>query len=235
MPKRRHAGAAAAKRRGPAWGQIGLIVLGTAALAAAWRFTPLAEFLTPSEVREWSQAARRTPWAPLVLVFAYIPAAIVMFPRPLLTLVAVVAFGPWLGFGYSTVGIVAAALATYAVGRFMRYETIRKTVGDRLDAVKKVLDRHGILSVFAVNMSPTPPFVLQGIIAGAIRVRLFDYIAGTVLSVIPGMIAWSIFGTQINAALSDPEEVSYWLIGGAVVLLVAVAFATRRWITKKDP
>ena len=39
-----------------------------------------------------------------------------MFPRPLITLFAVIAFGPWLGFVYSMTGILLAALVTYYVG-----------------------------------------------------------------------------------------------------------------------
>src|SRR5688572_3607655 len=66
--------------RRPAWGKIILILGVAAALGAAWRYTPLAELITPQRLTEWSKVARRTPWAPFALVFAYVPAVLVMFP-----------------------------------------------------------------------------------------------------------------------------------------------------------
>ena len=89
------------RRDGPAWGKIALIALVIAALSAIWRYTPLREFLTPERVFDWAQTFGRQWWAPLAVMAAYTPACFTMFPRPLITLFAVVAFGPWLGFVYS--------------------------------------------------------------------------------------------------------------------------------------
>src|SRR5688572_33431380 len=85
------------KRDGPAWGKIALIALGFAALSAVWRYTPLREFLTPERVFDWAQTFGSKWWAPIAVILAYTPACFTMFPRPLITLFAVIAFGPWLG------------------------------------------------------------------------------------------------------------------------------------------
>jgi hypothetical protein len=42
-----------------------------------------------------------------------------------------------------------------------------------------------------------------------------------------------VFGDQINAALDDSANVSWWLIGGAVLLLVAFTFLARRFLAKR--
>ena len=99
--------------RKPAWGKLIGIALACAALAAAWRFTPLAELVTPERIIAWAKAVRGTWWAPVAVVLIYTPAAFVLFPRPLLTLLTVIAFGPWLGFVYGMAGILLSALATY--------------------------------------------------------------------------------------------------------------------------
>ena len=49
--------------------------------------------------------------------------------RPLLTLITVVAFGPWLGFAYSMLGIMIAALATYYTGRALPRDTVKRIAG----------------------------------------------------------------------------------------------------------
>jgi hypothetical protein len=98
----------ASKRGRPAWGKLGLALLVVAALAAAWRFTPLSDYVTADRIAQWARAIRATPWAPVVVIVAYTPAAFIMFPRPLLTLLTVIAFGPWLGFAYGMTGILVS-------------------------------------------------------------------------------------------------------------------------------
>ena len=109
-----------AARRGPAWGKIVAIALVIAALAAAWRYTPLSEYVNAERIEAWARNTGDVPWAPLVVMLAYTPACLVMFPRPLITLFAVLSFGAVLGFVYSIIGILGAALATYYLGRALR-------------------------------------------------------------------------------------------------------------------
>src|SRR5688500_6892124 len=86
------------ERKGPAWGKIAAIAIAIACLAAAWRYTPLSEYVTAERIMGWAESVGSVAWAPLVVMAAYTPACLVMFPRPLITLFAVIAFGPVLGF-----------------------------------------------------------------------------------------------------------------------------------------
>jgi len=219
--------------RGPAWGKLALILVGAAALAAVWRWTPLADHVTAERILGWTRAVRDTWWAPIVLVAAYTPAAFVLLPRPLLTLVSVMTFGVLFGLAYSTTGVLLAALVTYYAGRALPKETLQRLAGDALEPAGKLLRSHGVVAVFGSNMLPTPPFVVQNMIAGAVRIRLWKFMLGTFLALLPGMLAWTVFGDQINAALDDTSKVSFWLIGAAVVLLVAFTFAARHLLAKR--
>ena len=219
--------------RGPAWGKIALILVGAAALAAAWRWTPLAEYVTAERILGWTRAVRDTWWAPIGLIAAYTPAAFVLLPRPLLTLVSVMTFGVLFGLAYSTTGVLLAALVTYWAGRMLPKKTLQRLAGDALEPAGKLLRAHGVLAVFGSNMLPTPPFVVQNMIAGAVRIRLWKFMLGTFLALLPGMLAWTVFGDQINAALDDTAKVSWGLIVGALVLLVAFTFIARRLLVKR--
>src|SRR5688500_19530656 len=109
----------------------------------------------------WARAARGVEWTPLVVIALYTPAAFVMFPRPLLTLLTVIAFGPWLGFAYGMAGIITAALATYYTGRLLPERTVQRLAGDRLDDVVKALRRHGLMAMLAVRIIPVAPFAVE--------------------------------------------------------------------------
>src|ERR1700752_1013028 len=123
------------KKRGPAWGKIVAAAVVVAALAAAWRWTPLAEIVTVENILRWTRAVRDTWWAPIVMVAVYTPGSLILLPRPLLTLVSVLSFGVLFGLLWATLGVLLAALATYGLGRLMKRETVRRIAGDNFEQV----------------------------------------------------------------------------------------------------
>jgi phospholipase D1/2 len=90
-----------------------------------------------------------------------------------------------------------------------------------------------VLAVFGANMLPTPPFAVQNMIAGAARIPLWKFMLGTFLALLPGMVAWTVFGDQIANAMEGSGKVNYWLVGAAVVLLIGFTFFARRWLAKR--
>jgi len=222
-----------AEDRSPAWVKLALLLLACAALAAAWRYTPLAEFASRQRMLEWARVARATRWAPFALAAAYIPAAFIMFPRPLLSLLVIVAFGVWVGGAVVAAGVLAAALSTYFLGRQLSRDRVRRLAGRHFERLSALLREHAIIAVFAANMLPAPPFVVQGMMAGAIRMKLWQYTLGTLLSLTPGLLAVLVFGHQLTMALQDTSKVSYVAIGGAVVAMAIVIFLASRWLARQ--
>src|SRR6185503_13317186 len=138
----------------------------------------------------WARAFGATWWAPIVVMISYTPAAFVMFPRPLITLAAVIAFGPWLGF-------LAAAVVTFFAGRRMRRDTVRRLAGPRIERMVEVLRRHGLLAMSLLRLVPLAPFFVVGVVAGAVRLKLWHLAAGTAIGMLPGTLAATIFGDQL--------------------------------------
>ena len=217
----------------PAWYKLAAFALVLAAFAAVWRYTPLAEYLTAEQVSGWARMLGSTWWAPYALIVVYTPAAFVMFPRPLITLTAVIAFGAWAGFACAIAGITVAALASYVAGRAMPRATVRRIAGAKLDAMSKVLRKKGFLAVLAVRIVPVAPFVVIGIVAGALRIKLWHFVAATVVGVLPGTLATTVFGDQLQAALEDPSRINYWVVGGVALVFAVMTVMMRRWFAKQ--
>ena len=215
-----------------AWVQLALIFLALAALTGAWRFTALAHVVTPQKIVEWAQDFGERPWAPLVVMAAYTPACLIMFPRPLITLAAVIAFGPWLGFGYALAGIVASAVVTYAIGRRLRRDTVRRLAGPKLDRMIEVLKKYGLLAMTLLRLVPIAPFAVESIVAGAIHVRLRDVVIGTAIGLVPGTLATAVFGDAIETTLAGSGDVNWWLVAGTVGVLAGGIVAVKRWFTR---
>jgi uncharacterized membrane protein YdjX (TVP38/TMEM64 family) len=227
MPQRQR------RKRKPAWAEIIGALVFLALLGAAWRYTPLSDYITTERVGGWAKAVGGTWWAPIAVVLAYVPASFVMFPRPLLTLFTVIAFGPRLGFVYSMLGITVAAWATYYAGRAMPKPTVKRLAGDKLDQMGTKLRKHGFLAVVAWRTTPVTPFTLDGIMAGALRIKLWDYTAGTIVAMLPGVLATTIFGHQIKRWIENPDEISYWILGAIVVVFGLITWGVSRWFAKQ--
>lgn len=219
-----------ASRRLGLWAKAAAILLLVGALAALWRFTPLAEVFTAERVTGWARDFAQVRWAPLIVLGAFTIASIVMFPRPLITLFAVVAFGPWLGFTYSMAGVLIAALLSYVAGMRFDRNTVRRLGGPKLNRMIQVLRERGFAAVTALRLVPLAPFAVEGLVAGAIRISLWDFMLGTALGMLPGLLAATVFGDQLAAALTGTGRINFWLIGGIAAGLAMGAVLVRRWL-----
>ena len=84
--------------------QIGLVMLVVLALSLAWHFTPLAKAADIELLRGRLAGFAGQPWAPLVVLAAFVAAGLVAFPLTILIAATAAAFGPWLGLAYAASG-----------------------------------------------------------------------------------------------------------------------------------
>jgi phospholipase D1/2 len=216
----------------PAWGKIVALAVVFFVLFLSWRYTPLAEIITADNVMAWARRMRRIEWAPFAVIAIYTPAAFLMFPRPLITLFAVLAFGPRQGFAIAITGIIGSALATYFVGRALPEKTLHRLAGRYLERTTRAVRRRGLMSVFAVSVAPVAPFPVVGMVAGAARIKLWHYILGTVLGMVPGTLATTVFANEIEAALENPARINYWIVAAVLAVLIALVVVVRRWMVR---
>jgi len=205
----------------------------TAVLTLLWRYTPLADAVTPERVVAWVDGMSEKWWTPLVILAAYTPAMVVMFPRPLITLAAVVAYGPYLGGLLAMMGIEIASTAGYFAGRLMKEETLHRWAGPKFEHVAAFLKRRGLFATFMVRVLPVAPFAVVSAVAGALRLRLWHLVAGTFFGMFPGMFGTTLLGDQLAEALST-GEVNWWVVAAALTILAGVALFARRWLLRLE-
>jgi phospholipase D1/2 len=157
--------------------------------AALWTWGGVPDWLSPTRLAEWAAPLRSSPLAPFVTIGAYVLGSAVMLPVTLLIMATVLLFGPWLGMLHAFLGATAAAAVTWAVGRSLWRDTIRRIAGRHVDRVSRRLGRHGVLSMAVVRLVPVAPFTIVNLVAGALHVRLDQFLAGTILGMAPGIVA----------------------------------------------
>jgi phospholipase D1/2 len=218
------------KRVPPGTKAVIVLSLFAVALAMVWQLTPLASVVTLQTAYEWAHAIHDLPWAPLVIILAYTPASLVMFPRWLITMAAVIAFGAWAGFAYAMSGAVLAATASYLAGRMVHRDTVRRLAGRRLNTLSRVLVKRGVIAVTLVRLVPIAPFVVVNLVMGAMRIRPHHFVIGSILGFLPGLLAATVLSDQIAASFGDRTGLNPWTIGAAAVAIVTLAFYGQRWL-----
>lgn len=201
-----------------------LVVALLLVLPFAWAWTPggpaegvnaMAEFLAP---------IRDSVVGPLVVIVAFVVAGLVAFPISLVVLATLLAYGPIAGSLLAAVATMISAFTGYVVGRVAGRPILRRLGGRAVDRLGHALERWGLLACAALRVVPIAPFTLVNLIAGTSGVRSFDFIAGTLLGVVPGVIAAAVF----SDAVTHPGHRSMLALGAALVI-VAAAWIWARW------
>jgi phospholipase D1/2 len=211
---------------------FGGVLLAAIILALVWTHTPLADMVTRENAAALGNRFSGYWWAPLLVIVAYTPASFIMFPRWLVTMTAVIAFGPWKGFVYAMTGVIVAAIATFLPGRLIGRDRLERYAGPRLKRVAKFMQQRGLIADTAVRLVPIAPFPVINMAMGALRVRLGHFMLGTLLGMLPGMLAATVLSDQLAAALEEPARVNGWLIAAAILALATLAFFGQRMLRR---
>ncbi|WP_175922901.1 VTT domain-containing protein [Burkholderia latens] len=212
---------------------LGTAVLLVAALALAWRFSPLGKELNVASLARAAAHAAQLPGAPALLLAGYVVAATLSVPITLLITVTGLVFGAWPGLAYAAVGTMVAAAATYWIGRWLGRDAVRRLAGARANRLSEHIGRRGVVAMAVLRLLPIAPFTIVNLVAGASHIGLRDYLIGTALGMLPGIVLTVTFAHQLTAAFSHPGPGAFaWLAAIGVVLVgvsVLLVRVLRRW------
>jgi phosphatidylserine/phosphatidylglycerophosphate/cardiolipin synthase-like enzyme/uncharacterized membrane protein YdjX (TVP38/TMEM64 family) len=212
--------------------KLAIFLAALIALSLAWLYTPLASFAQPDYLRAQLRGLEQAPFAPLVIVGGFLILELVAFPITLLIAATAAAFGPWLGFLYAALGVLASALSTYAVGALLGQEALRGVLGKRMQRVRRAISRRGVLAIAAIRLVPIAPFAVVNAAAGALRVRLADFLYGTAIGMAPGLLLMSAIGHQAIELLIEPSITTIALLLLGVLTWIGLAFAAQTLVAR---
>src|SRR5690606_27624886 len=124
---------------------LGTFALALAALAVAWRWTPLREWVNLASLVELARQLEDMPFTPIAVIGSYVIAGLVMMPVTLLIAVTGIVFGPVEGFIYAMAGTLLSGATTYGVGWRLGRDTVRRLVGPRINRLSRHIAKQGIL------------------------------------------------------------------------------------------
>lgn len=220
------------KQRAARWLIISVAFVIASAAVLLWRYTPLAEWADPDRVAKWMEEMRGSAWAPLIVLAAFVIGGLIMFPLTLLITATAVVFAPFVAVALSLIGALLNAVTLYLIGRGLMRQTMTHAFGTYVEKLRRALDRSGIIAVATIRMVPIAPFTLVNLAAGAIDVRLRDYVLGTLLGVLPGTVALTAFGHQLREILERPTLMNVALLAGAIAAWIALSLGLQRLVAR---
>ena len=164
-------------------------------------------------------------WAPAALIAAFVVINLVGIPGTPLTLAAGVVWGWLAGAAWVMAAIMIGTavpflLTRHATPRLQR--TIEKNFGW---AVSK-LRGSGLTSVMLLRVVHVFPFAAISYAAGLAGVRWRDYLAGTFLGTLPGVVIYTYLADSILRGVVSPKEAAV-RIAIAAALLAALVVVPR--------
>lgn len=131
----------------------------------------------------------------LMLIQTIIP----ILPSVVVMVVAVLAYGPFMGGIVAWTGLLLAAALGYGMGMSLGPVTVDRLVGAMAKRkVERTVDRYGVWAVVAARISPVLSTDAMSIVAGLARMQFWRFLVATALGTLPLAIAVAWLGSSIE-------------------------------------
>ncbi len=177
--------------------------------------------INPAQLQTWLKQAGN--WAPIIYIVLYTVATILVLPSTPLNLTGGVIFGPWLGTLWTSIAAVIAAVVAFAFTRTVGREIIAQRLAGRWQAMDAEMCQGGLFYMFAIRLLPIIPYGLVNFAAGLTSVRFRDYLLGTILGTVPGVLPFVMLGSSVQAMRTGDVLP---LVGALALIGVLVGGAT---------
>jgi phosphatidylserine/phosphatidylglycerophosphate/cardiolipin synthase-like enzyme/uncharacterized membrane protein YdjX (TVP38/TMEM64 family) len=212
------------------------VALVLAALVFVWNYTPLADWTDPDKIARALEAFRANSMAIPILLGAYLVGGLLLFPLTALITVTGMVLGPWAGFFCGITGSLISAAAGFGIGHVAGKSTLTHLLGKRFRRIKRVVTSRSVLAVMVIRMVPVAPYTVVNAALGAVGVGFWPYIAGTLLGLLPGVLALTVLGDRLLQAWRNPEPLNIIWFVLAILVWLSLAIGLQRLVAriKKD-
>ena len=174
-------------------------------------------------------------WAPVAFVGAYIAVVVFMLPAFLLIMAGGAVFGVVKGSVLVMCGALMGGTLAFLIARHLARSLVERRVAANptLATLDRVIGEDGLRLVFLLRLSPAIPFVLSNYALGVTRVRLRDFIVGT-LGLAPIVVTFAAYGSVAGAGTrpDGTAAVSPWLVTFGIIITVVLGVTLARMVQR---
>ncbi|AGK96247.1 TVP38/TMEM64 family protein [Clostridium pasteurianum] len=151
-----------------------------------------------------------------IIIYSLKPVALVI-PTSLLSILAGNIFGPMYAFALSMIGCFFSASLAFFLAHMLGKPFVDKILRGKVFKLDNRIEEHGFLIMFLMRLSFVFPYDPLSYAAGLTKMRYTDFILGTMLGIIPEMLAYSFMGKHLNRPFSVKMLVPIAAMAGVAV------------------
>ena len=201
------------------WLRLGIGALVVAGLVAVYA-AGLDQALSPEAVRD--RLLEAGLWGPVIFCAFYALGELVAFPSAIFVIVAGMTWGIEQALVVAWIGSVISATLVFLVARYVARDWVQVRMPPWMNWIDRWIERRAIVGVALLRLvaflAPWTHVVLA-----VSRVGIRDYVLGTAIGVIPGLVALVWLGEQ---ALDSMTELPAW-VWLIIPLLIALNLLRR--------
>ena len=140
---------------------------------------------------------------PFIYVLLWIAACVFFLPGLPVALVGGIAFGPYLGTLYSSIGSTLGATAAFLIGRYAARGMVEGWVhkNSQLRKIDEGVKKQGWRMLMITRLVPLFPFNVQNYVYGLTDIPLLTYVFVSWSCMIPGTLAFSFAGGSLSSEI----------------------------------
>ena len=180
------------------------------------RITGLNKHLDQTTLRTWIEGFGS--WGPVFYISFYSVAPALFLPGLPITIAGGLAFGPIWGVIYTLIGSTIGASFAFLIARYFVRGQVEKLLKGKLKGIDEGVEKKGWIYVAITRLIPLFPFNLLNYAFGLTKIRFSHYLIATSIFMLPGIIAYVIFGSSILDILRGNLSLEF-IIG---IILIAI-------------
>ena len=166
----------------------------------------------------------------LAAIGGFVVASLLMVPVTLLAVVGGIVFGGWQAFGYVLSGAMIASAVGFLGGRLLGRGVLERLSGSRFEQLSKRIAKRGTVAVAILRLVPIAPFALFNLVAGSSHLGVRQFLVGSLIGLIPGLGAITLFSDSLWQAITAPSLSSVAIAAGMGGILLVFAWLAKRWL-----
>ena len=165
---------------------------------------------------------------PLIYILIFAVAPVLFLPGLPITVAGGLAFGPFWGTVYASIGSTLGAGLAFLVARYFARQAVQDFMGERWKRVDEGVAEKGWVYVAITRLIPIFPFNLLNYAFGLTRIRFATYLFTSWLFMLPGTAAYVVFSAALLDLLKGKTSPLFWIGAGLFLALFAVQYFYRK-------
>lgn len=155
-----------------------------------------------------------------IVMFTFVP--LTLFPDSILAISGGMVFGMIPGTLYTIIGALFGAVLSFYISRILGRSVVSNIVKNKGRYFEEGVEKKGFILILILRLIPLIPFDVISYLAGLSKIKFKDFILGTAIGIIPGILIFINIGDKSLNFKSIEFIISLILLIGLIVISLII-------------